>query len=187
MEVWKPIKDFEGYYEASSYGNIKSLDRYKDDKGTPVFIKGRIMKPFYQRDGYLLVDLYKDGVSYTKLVHRIIAETFIDNPNNLPCVNHKDEVKDNNNVANLEWCDYSYNNSYGTKIARILATKKGESYPEDRYHGYKIYAYDKKGELVGTYNSINEASRQLGVKRTTISEALRLRDGKTTKYDFRRI
>ena len=175
MEVWKPINDYEDYYEVSNYGRFKSLKR------------GIILHPYKQKDGYLLIDLFKDGVRNTKLAHRVVAETFIDNPNNLPCVNHKDEIKDNNNVANLEWCDYSYNNSYGSKTERIRTTKK-EKYKDvdDRYHGYKIVAYDYNGNMIGYYTSILEASKQLGINRTTISEALRLRDGKTTKYDFRR-
>lgn len=175
MELWKPVPEYEGYYNASNYGNIYSV---KNDI---------ILKPFYNKEGYLMVDLCKNGVTSTKLVHRIIAETHLANPDNLPCVNHKDEVKDHNNVLNLEWCSYSYNNSYGTKTDRIRATKR-ERYKDadDRYHGYKIVAYDYKNNVVGYYRSISEASQELGINRTTISEAMRLRDGKTRNYLFRR-
>lgn len=121
-EIWKPVKDFEGLYEISNYGNVRSLDRcieYNDGRirlhpGTIISL--HINK---NRNGYVQVSLYKGNIRYEKKVHRLVAEAFIPNPNNLPQVNHKDENTKNNFEWNLEWCDCRYNNSYGTKRQRL--------------------------------------------------------------------
>lgn len=116
-EIWKPILNFEGLYEVSNLGRIRSLGNYTH-KGT------HIKKPTKTEKGYLKIQLYKDGKRFSFRVHRIVAEAFISNPNNLPEVNHKDENKLNNSVANLEWCDHVYNQRYGTRNQRISKTMK---------------------------------------------------------------
>ena len=113
-EIWRPILGYEGVYEVSSYGRVRSLDRYD---GRNHFIKGRIMKRSYCSNGYLSIDLCLNGKIKKCLVHRLVALTFIPNPDNLPMVNHLDEDKTNNRVDNLEWCTAKYNINYGT--ARI--------------------------------------------------------------------
>ena len=100
QEIWKPIPYYENLYEVSNLGNVKSL-RNKI-----------ILKPFLTR-GYFSVNLSKDGICKTFLIHRLVALAFIPNPNNYKEVNHKDEIKTNNNVDNLEWCTREYNMSYG--------------------------------------------------------------------------
>ena len=115
-EVWKDVVGYDGRYKVSNKGNVYSVIR-KDSRG--VKRGGIILKPRYNRDGYLTVDLCKDGVPKRKSIHRLVAEVFIPNPNGLPQVNHIDEVKDNNNVDNLEWCTSEYNNSHGTRLERI--------------------------------------------------------------------
>ena len=106
-EIWKCIKGFENY-QVSNYGRIKSLNYRQTGKS------GILSSALDKRDGYLRVNLCKDGKKYPKLVHQLVSLAFIPNSNNLPCVNHKDEVKTNNNVNNLEWCNHKYNNNYGT-------------------------------------------------------------------------
>lgn len=101
-EEWKPVKGFDGYY-ISSFGRVWS------DKQ-----KARFMKPRSTGNGYLMVGLYIKNKQYPKLVHRLVAEAFIPNIHDFPQVNHKDEVKSNNRVDNLEWCTSKYNNNYGT-------------------------------------------------------------------------
>ena len=103
--IWKPVVGYEGLYEVSNTGLIKSLNCYN-------YKEPRIMKLGRRPDGYLSVGLSKNNVTKTKTVHRIVAEAFIPNPDNLEMVNHKDEDRANNNVENLEWCTRAYNQNY---------------------------------------------------------------------------
>lgn len=118
MEIWKDVPNYEGIYQASNLGRIKQ-SQYN-----------HILKPILH-NRYYCVGLSKDGKVKQYRLHRLIAETFIPNPDNLPQVNHKDENKLNNNVDNLEWCDSKYNNNYGTKGARISKTKMGHTVSEE--------------------------------------------------------
>jgi NUMOD4 motif/HNH endonuclease len=125
-EVWQNVKDYEGLYQVSNIGRIKSLDRtIIDSIGKQKHIKGIIKKQRLDSKGnYKLIDLSKEGITKTYLVHRLVAEAFIKNKNNLPCINHKDEDKTNNHVKNLEWCTYEYNSKYGTCVERILKSNR---------------------------------------------------------------
>lgn len=113
-EIWKDIEGYEGLYQVSNLGRVKSLERRVRAKkpGTTQRIKERIRKFSYTTEGYAYVVLSKEGVHKTILVHRLVADAFVPNPDNLPCVNHKDEDKKNDTSDNLEWCTYSYNNTY---------------------------------------------------------------------------
>ena len=124
IEIWKPVKDYEGYYEVSNLGRVRRLDRYDYGCGYARFYKGRILKNLMSgKSPYYHVQLCKDGSITNKNVHRLVAEAFIPNPDNLPCVNHKSEVKTDNIPENLEWCSQEYNANYGTKNARCIKTK----------------------------------------------------------------
>lgn len=114
-EVWKPVKNFEGLYEVSNLGRVKGLNRIKPDGHRQ---KGMIRKSHLTPDGYAIVRLSKDGKSYTRKVHRMVATAFLDNPDNLKEVNHIDEDKTNNNVNNLEWCNRYYNVHYGSSMSK---------------------------------------------------------------------
>lgn len=123
MEVWADIKGFEGYYQISSYGRVRSLDRYVPDCfGSKRIAKGQILKPYKTPKGYMKITLYKDSKKvYRKCrVHRLVAETFLDNKDNLPEVNHKDGNKANNNLSNLEWCTQKENLEH----ARAMMARK---------------------------------------------------------------
>ena len=133
-EVWKDVVGYEGLYQVSNYGNVKMLGRIAEDTGkggTPRkrYFKPRMMKLQLNKQGYWTVGLQKNGRGKTHLVSRIVAEAFIPNPDNLPCVNHKDEDSKNNYVENLEWCTRAYNNSYGTICERhrqwMTGSKRG--------------------------------------------------------------
>ena len=124
-EVWKPVKYYEGLYEISNYGRVKSIERVIQDKNG----KNKVVHEKYitQHDngrGYLFVSLWKDNKTKKEYVHRLVAITFIPNPEKLPQVNHIDEDKQNNYVDNLEWCICQYNNNYGTHIDRLIETCK---------------------------------------------------------------
>ena len=155
MENWQPVKGYDGIYEVSDKGRVRSLK----------FCKERILKPIKDPGGYLRVNLCKEGKVKLTLVHRIVAEAFIQNPNNLETVNHKDEVKTNNVVSNLEWMSKRDNNNYGTHNKRVSETQIN-----DPNKSKEVQMFDKKtGELLETFPSINEAARVTGIKRASIS------------------
>ena len=136
-EYWKPVVGYEGLYEVSNWGRVKSLNYNHTGKG-------KIIKYQKTKHGYLQVGLWKNGKCKKYAVHRLVAQVFIPNPNNLPCVNHKDENEQNNVVSNLEWCTHEYNNRYGTRIER---TSK------------PILQYTLDGEFVREWKSTAECCR----------------------------
>ena len=111
-EIWKDIEGYEGLYQVSNMGRVKSLGKGGTHKQV------HYLKQAKERCGYLFVALCKKGKVKQFKVHRLVAKAFIPNPNNLSQVNHKDEDKTNNRVDNLEWCDCIYNINYGTAIKR---------------------------------------------------------------------
>lgn len=130
-------------YQVSNYGRVKSLDRVrKGNKESLSFIKGKIKIGRINNGGYVQINLSKDGINKNYLLHRLVAEAFIDNTNNLPQVNHKDENKQNNVVDNLEWCTHQYNNNYGTKVNRCRNKQVK-----------KVYQYTLSNELVKVWES----------------------------------
>ena len=150
MELWKDIPGYEGLYQVSNLGRIRSLYNYKRDGDN-------ILKPRIKR-GYYTVGLRKDGVRKWHLLHRLVAGAFILNPDNKPQVNHKDENKLNNCADNLEWCTASYNNNYGTRQERVSKSNKTCR---------PVLKFDLDGNLIERYHSMSEAARQNGVKSTS--------------------
>ena len=118
MEEWKSIPGYEGLYEVSNLGRVRSVERC--DRFNRKIVS-KILKPNYV-SGYLRVGMYKNKTFKYYLIHRLVAQAFLPNPDNLPQVNHKDEDKSNNRVDNLEWCDRSYNMNYGTVQQRRIQT-----------------------------------------------------------------
>ena len=107
IEEWRDIKGYEGKYQVSNLGRVKSLN-YNHTK------KEKILSDYPNTYGYLYVNLYKNGKGKPFYIHKLVAQAFIDNPNNYREINHKDENKQNNRVENLEWCNRKYNCNYGT-------------------------------------------------------------------------
>ena len=164
-EVWKPIKGYEGLYEVSNTGKVRSLDRQIEytfcGKKHLRTIRGTVLKPKSNPE-YHSVSLCKNGVTRTELVHRIVASAFIPNPNGLSEVNHIDENKANNSVENLEWCTRIENVRHGTGNARSAVTR---SKP--------IAQYTLDGTLVKVYPSLSAVEREHGWSTSNISNAAR--------------
>ena len=138
--VRKAVKGYEGYYEVDQFGRVYSVDRVisVNDNGRQYDkpLKAKPLKQSMHTQGYKTVALTKDGKSKTTFVHRIVAEAFIPNEENLPMVNHKDEDRTNNFVENLEWCTAQYNNTYGN--AQKKRVKKLKGVPLSEEHKAKI-------------------------------------------------
>ena len=157
-EIWKDIEGYEGLYQVSSMGRVKSLERMK--WGGKGYYKApeKILEGVDNGHGYLQVQLCKDGNREQPLVHVLVATAFLDNADNLPEVNHKDEDKTNNCVENLEYCIRLYNNTYNGRAKKV---GKKNSKP--------VFSVDKKSGLIMWWESIMEASRQTGINHGNIS------------------
>ena len=130
MEKWKDIDGYEGLYQVSTMGRVRSFHKFRG-------VKQRILQPKRCTNGYLSVALVKDKIITYKLIHRLVAQTFIDNPCNYPQVNHKNEVITDNQVNNLEWCTAKYNSNYGTHIQRLSESKRGWHPSEEVIEGMR--------------------------------------------------
>lgn len=175
-EIWKDIQGYEGRYQVSNLGRVRSLSRKRWNGYTFTNLEGRILKLRLNKNkGYLNVILY-DGHRNGKTIEiqRLVAQAFIPNPNNLPCVNHKDENPRNNKVENLEWCDYRYNNNYGNHNLKLSLTKQKKKYKiisikNGRKTSKKVKQLDLNGKLLHVYPSQSEAARRTGSTQDGIS------------------
>ena len=151
-EEWKPVKGYEGLYEVSNLGRVRSISQGKIAKFRPEH-KGRVLKPYQKKNGYLIVDLYyAPKKKHHCHIHRLVAEAFIQNPKDLPCINHKDEDPTNNVVNNLEWCTTTYNLEYNGRAKRVGIIQ-----------GHPVEQISVDGKVIATYHSIHEAVRVTGI------------------------
>jgi hypothetical protein len=153
--MWKDIKGFEGFYQVSDKGEIRSLDRYVMFKYKEKFYKGAIKRQQIGTNGYRIVKMYKgDKKQYTFSVHRLVAETFLNKPSYAECVNHIDGNKLNNNVNNLEWCTYSHNN----KEAWRLGLNKSNPELISKLKGIKVVMFNENGIM-----AIKDTSKEMAI------------------------
>ena len=148
-EEWRHI-DENKLYMVSNLGNVLMIE-HRDKLGR--LQKERYKKKYKRTNGYLFVQIKVDGKNKCFDIHRLVAKAFIPNPYNLPCINHKDENKENNNAYNLEWCDYSYNNSYGSGAKSRV-----------KNHIKQVHRYDLNGNYIDTFDSAESANNYLGGK-----------------------
>lgn len=165
-EIWKAVPGYEGLYELSNMGRVRSLDRIVRASGVSkrrAF--GRVLNPYTNKLRYQYVALSKDGKSKTLSVHRLVANVFVPNPNNYSIINHKDENPSNNRADNLEWCTQMYNVHYGTGMERGDAKSN---------HGrMAVDKLDLNGNYICSYRSISEAAEAVGVRKQCICACLK--------------
>jgi len=157
IEEWRDIEGYEGYYQVSNLGRVRSVDRF-DDRG--FHQRSCILKSTDNGKGYRTVGLTKKAKGKRVRVHRLVAHAFIPNPDNKPYVNHKDETRDNNNVDNLEWVTHKENINYGTHNDRVA---KANSIPIKVIYPDNTYEY---------WESATIFARENGLKQANISSAL---------------
>ena len=162
-EEWRAVAGYEGLYEVSNLGRVRSLERYVRHNNRPYHIKGGILKNMEGKNYYYVHLHHHNGTSKKLKVHRLVACAFIPNPNNLPQVNHKNECKLDNRVANLEWVTAKQNCNYGTRNERMREALK----IQPRCKQVEQLTLDYKH--VNTYPSIKGAARLTGIDHTTIS------------------
>ena len=155
-EIWKDIPNYEGKYQISNYGRVKSLNYNKTKQR-------KLLKPDIRRD-YLCVTLFKNNIRNRIQIHRLVAIVFIPNKLNLPCVNHIDGNKQNNHINNLEWCTHKEN------INHAIRTNLRNFNMGKNPNAKKINQYDKNGNFIKQWNCIKEITNQLGVSRDCIYE-----------------
>ena len=148
MEVFKDIEGYEGLYQVSNYGNVLSVKRNK------------FLKPAEQCCGYYKIALSKKCIVKSFLVHILVAQAFLENPDNLPVVNHLDENRKNNNVSNLEWCTVEHNINYGTRTKRATQTQLNRTDCSK-----PVLQFDKNGKFIKEYPSTQEAKRETGASK----------------------
>lgn len=172
QEIWKDIPGYEGYYQASNLGLIRSIDRtIKTKYNKLVPLKGKILKQHIDACGYSYVSMYKNNKHSTLAVHRLVAMAFIPNPENKSDVNHKNCIKTCNVVNNLEWMTRSQNVKHA--FDNGLGTKYWEGkFGKHHHSSKKINQLDLNGNFIKSWDGITEASRHLPVTRKGISNAL---------------
>lgn len=161
-EIWKPISGFEGLYEVSNKGRIRSLDRMIkiEEKGTSYiqFRRGRILKNGDNGHGYKFVHLCFDNRAHRVYIHRVVANAFLPLVEGKDFINHKDGNKANNVVTNLEWCTCAENNEHKIRVLKHTGDRKGKPILKNR----KKIGLFKNGLMIASFGSLREASISLG-------------------------
>lgn len=173
-EIWKDIAGFEGHYQISNLGRVKSLSRKIQNHS-----KHRVSKEFILKItvddrtdcNYHLISLCKNAQYTQTSVHRLVATAFIPNPDNKPCVNHKNGDGTDNSIENLEWCTYSENNLHSFRVLNRVNPHKNKFGRDALRVLHKINRYTKEGMFMDYFIGIGEASRKTGFDASTILKA----------------
>lgn len=157
-EIWKDVIEYEGLYQVSNFGRVRSTYRYK-----------KVLTPILVNSGYNQVQLCKNGKVKAMLLHRLVASAFLENIGNKPCVNHKDGDKSNNSIGNLEWCTYSENERHSYRVLNKKANKTRLGlYGAKCYNHKNIIQLSLNGYTIKEFGSISEASRETGIRHGNI-------------------
>lgn len=175
QEIWKDVKDYEGYYQVSNLGRVRSLDRYIKQKNRYKkqinrFIKGKLLTSSKDCNGYIHIILYKNKKYKIFRVHQLVAQTFIINPKNLPEVNHIDGNKENNCVDNLEWITRTENRLHAYRIGLHIPHKK------------KCIQKDLDGNIIKIWDSLKQITEEKGYDASAISRCCKKQQ--KTSYNF---
>ena len=188
-EIWKPIRNYEGLYEVSNLGGIKRLENDKNRKE-------KILKPYKNKLGYLCINLYRDNKVKQMYVHRLVAIAFIPNPENKPCIDHINTIRNDNRIENLRWVTYKENmnneltkeklsgensNNYGKPRSeeikkKISESQKGGKNPKAR----GVFCY----ELNKSWDTSAEASRELNIDSSNITKCCKRKCKSVKGYHF---
>lgn len=169
QEIWKDVPGYEGQYQVSNIGRVRSLDRIKPDG---IFQHGIIRKTHLDACGYELVALRKNNKTKHWSVHRLVATAFIPNPYNLPQVNHKDEIRNHNTVDNLEWCTIEYNQRYGHRRQRSSESSIGEKNARAILNEKEVIEIRKTYIPGDKEFGVSALSKKYGVKYVTITKII---------------
>lgn len=164
VEIWKDVQGYEGLYQVSSFGRVKRILKTKPN---------RILTPSCDKDGYKRLSLCKENKARTFSVHRLVAVSFIPNPNNYPVINHKDENKGNNNADNLEWCTVQYNTRYKDVHIR-----------KSRYLCKPILQFSLNGAFIRKWESQVEIEKVFKKSHRNISACCNGHKGRRTAYGY---
>ena len=168
MKEWRDCKGYEGHYQVSNEGDVRTLDWM----GTGKIKELKLRK----QEGYMFTTFIDNGMNVNKRVHRLVAEAFIPNPNNYPCINHKNEIRDDNRVENLEWCTVKYNDNYGMHNKRLSESLTGRNFTPE--HCKKISESKLSRHLKHTEDWCKQHSKEMtgnnnpmyGVRRKRVYE-----------------
>lgn len=169
-EIWEDVPEYEGFYQVSNLGRVKSLERKrKQSFGKIAIVRERFLKSKMDKDGYLIYVLSKFGGTKSYRLHKIVAKAFLTNPNPLIFnqINHIDGNKLNNCPENLEWCDCTHNNREAVRIG----LKGGKPY-KPRIDSTPIRQYDKEGNIIKIYENLAQATRENSITKTAICNCL---------------
>lgn len=180
MEIWKDIEGYEGYYQVSNWGNVRSLDFRR--RGTV-----SLLRQNKASQGYLIVRLFKNKKWKNCYVHRLVGMAFLENPNCFKEINHKDENKQNNHVDNLEWCTPKFNTNYSRlkHPERYFTTINGKrTTKKTKYSSIPINQLSLNGDLIKKWNNIAEIVRTLKFHNTAITECCQMKREKAYGYKW---
>lgn len=162
-EIWKPISGYEGIYEVSNFGRVRSCDRIVTyNNGVKHKYNGKVLRSSNNTHGYLNVTLCNNRGHKTATIHRLVATAFIPNPENKTTINHINEIKTDNRVENLEWMTVKENINHGTHNERLAKTQ-----------GKPIQQFTRDGKIIAEFWSMHEADRKLGITFKNISACVR--------------